>query len=199
MKHLLILLLAGSCRLAWAQTNAPMTNAPLTSALATNTPATNAPEQMIDITSDSCHYDGKTSRMIYLGHVVVTDLPKATLHCEQLTVDVPTAGGDPTNIVAETNVVVDYLDEKGQTNHVTADKAVYAYGVVNSVTNQTLTFTRFTPDNPMPKVVNPQFAATGEPLVYDLIAKQFSGGNFHMEFNIKSGAGTNASPFNILK
>lgn len=191
MKRLFILLLAGSCRLAWAQTNAPMTNMPAVSA-----PATNAPEQKIDITSDSFRYDGKTSQMIHLGHVIVTDLAKATLHCELLTVDMPTGGGDPTNIVAETNVVVDLLDERGQTNVVTADKAVYTYGVVNSVTNQLLTFSG---GDPMPKVVNPQFTATGEPLVYNLITKQFSGEHYHMEFNVKSGNGTNSGPFNLLK
>ena len=27
-----------------------------------------------------------------------------------------------TNIVAETNVVIDFTDDKGQTNHVTGDK-----------------------------------------------------------------------------
>jgi len=175
MKYLLSLLLAGSCGLAWAQTNAP--------------------ERQLDITSDSGHFDGKSSKMIYLGHVVVTDKARATMHCGQLTVDVPMSGGDPTNILAEIDVVVDVLDEKGQTNHVTADKAIYAYSVANTVTNRTLTFTG---GKPMPKVVNPQFTATGEPLVYDFVSKQFGGEHYHMEFNIKS-TGTNGTPFNLLK
>lgn len=191
MKLLLILALAGSCRLAWAQTNVAMTNMSPTSA-----PTTNAPERKIEITADSGHFDGKTSQMIYLGHVFVTDNAKTTLHCGQLTVDVPTGGGDPTNIVAESDVVIDYLDEKGQTNHITSDKAVYACTVVNSVTNTTLTFTG---GKPMPKVENPQFTATGEPLVYDFVTKQFGGTRYHMDLNLKAGSGTNASPFNFLK
>ena len=78
--------------------------------------------------------------MFYIGHVVVID-PKAKLWCGQLTVDLPAEGGRPTNIVAITNVVIDTLDDKGQTNHITADKAVYTYSVLNSVTNETITFT----------------------------------------------------------
>ena len=180
MKKIITLLLAGSCGFIWAQTN---------------TPTQNPPEQQIEISSASGHFDGITHQMIYLGHVFVTDA-KAKLHCERLTVDLPPVGGHPTNIVAETNLVIDVLDDKGQTNHITANKAVYAYSVVNAVTNETVTFTG---GNPMPKVENPQFIILGEPLVWNLVTKQFGGPNYRTIFNPNSGKGTNAAPLNFLK
>ena len=182
MKKILILLLAGTGSLVWAQTN---------------TPAQSPPEQLTEISSDSGYFDGNTRQMVYLGHVFVND-PKAKLHCGRLTVDLPPDGGHLTNIVAETNVVIDALDDKNQTNHITADKAVYGYSVANAATNETLTFTG---ENPMPRAENPQFIVMGEPLVLNLITKQYGGSNYKMIFkqNPNSGKGTNASPFDFLK
>ena len=181
MKFFIILALAGSCVCLRAQTTTPPTAQP--------------PETVI--TSDSGRFNGITHQMFYTGHVVVID-PKAKLWCEALTVDLPAAGGRPTNIVAITNVVIDTLDDKGQTNHITADKAVYTFSVVNSVTNETITFTG---GQPSPKVENPQFTIYGEPLVLDLVTKQYGGSNYRMVFKQapNAGNGTNASPFNFLK
>ena len=176
MKFFLILFLAGGCGLAWAQTNSP---------------AKAPKEQQIEITSDRGLFDQKTMQMTYQGHVVVTDKVKATLQCGQLTVNLPPAGGRPTNIVA-----------KGQTNYVTADIATYAYGVLTNnaviVTNETVTFTG---GNPTPKVENPQVVITGEPLVLNLATKQFGGMHYKMilKQTPTSSKGTNASPFNFLK
>jgi lipopolysaccharide export system protein LptA len=182
MKNILILLLAGSGSLIWAQTN---------------TPVQSPPTQLTEISSDSGHFDGNTRQMIYLGHVFVSDA-KAELHCGQLTLDLPPDGGHLTNIVAETSVMIDVLDEKGQTNHITADKAIYSYSVVNAVTNETITFTG---GNPMPKVENSRVIIWGEPLVLNLVTKQFSGSNYKTIFkpSLNSGNGTNATPFDFLK
>jgi len=182
MKRILFLLLAASAAPAWSQTNLP---------------APKTPESQVEISSDSGHFDGNTRRMIYLGHVFATDA-KSTLHCEQLTVDLPAAGGHPTNIVAEAGVVIDKWDEKGQTNHITADKAVYTYSVVKGVTNEVVTFTG---GNPTPKVENQQMIIVGEPLVMNLVTKQFSGQNYKTTFKQTPNAGgdTNASPLNFLK
>jgi len=182
MKILFILLLAASCSVIWAQTNAPA-----------RTPV----EQQTEITSKSWQFDQNTRQTVYFGNVVVTN-PKAVLHCEQLMVDLPPDGGHPTNIVALTNVVIVATDEKGQTNRITADKAVYTYSVVNSVTNEVIVFTG---GDPMPKVENPQFTGLGDPLTFNLITKQYSASNFKTIFKqtLNSAGGTNASPFNFLK
>jgi lipopolysaccharide export system protein LptA len=187
MKIILMLLLAVNGGFAWAQTNAPGTTAP----------ATNAPPAQTVIDSKYWQFDGNTRQGIYLGDVVVTN-PKGVLHCGQLIVDLPPDGSHPTNIVAVTNVVIDALDEKGQTNHITADKAVYTYSVVNSVTNETIVFTG---GDPMPKVETPQFTGLGDPLTFDLITKKYSASNFKTIFKQPPGLGngTNASPFNFLK
>ena len=58
-------------------------------------------------------------------------------------------------------MVIDFTDEKGQTNHVTSDKAVYVYKVQNGVTNETVTLTGNA------KVENAQGWLTGEPIVWN--------------------------------
>jgi len=177
-----MLLAAGSCRLATAQSNSPVT-----------LPKT--PEQTI-LTSDSAVFDGNSRQMIYYGHVYVTD-PKVKLTCAQLTVNLPPGGGQPTNIVAETNVVVDFTDAKGQTNHVTSDLAVYDYKVVGSVTNETVTFTGHT--NYPPRVEYPDYTITSEPLVWDRATGHFRFTSYKMILHQTLSGGTNSSPLNILK
>ena len=76
------------------------------------------------ISSDSADFDLTGHEAIYRGHVRVDD-PQMKLTCEQLIADVPQSGGHVNHIVAETNVVIDFMDNKGQTNHATGDKAVY--------------------------------------------------------------------------
>lgn len=166
---------------------------------------TNAPpkSQEIEIDSDSGYFDGISNLMVYLGHVYVTDHVKAKLHCERLTVNLN--GGNPTNIVAETNVVVDVLDESGQTNHITAAKAVYSYSVTSNsvadiVTNEIVTFTG---GDPMPRLSMPKGYVLADPLIIDILKKKFEyPGHVEMQFKqpANSRSGTNASsPFDVLK
>jgi lipopolysaccharide transport protein LptA len=182
MKKLLILLLLGVAGYGWTQTNAPATNAPVRK-------ATVAPQ--MDIYSDHSYFDDAKRQMIYYSHVVVK-YPAMKLTCEQLTVEVP-ATGQPTNIVAETNVVVHYTDQKGQTNLLTAGKAVYSYRLVNGMTNELVTFTDH------PRLDNAQMTETGEPFVWDNIKKTFNvtGGQTH--FKSMPNLGTNGSPLNFSK
>ena len=91
----------------------------------TNTPGTQpTPRGPTRISSKSADFDLAGHEATYRGHVRVDD-PQMKLTCERLVADMPQAGGHPNHIVAETNVVIDFTDEKGQTNHVTGDKAVY--------------------------------------------------------------------------
>ncbi len=54
----------------------------------------------------------------------------------------PAAGRRAHNhIVAETNVVIDATDDKGQKMHATGEKTVYVFAVQNGVTNETVTLT----------------------------------------------------------
>ncbi len=184
-----------------AQTNVP---APVTAAPepAAPKPANTKPaEQEIGVTSGQFVYDGTKSLAIYSDHVVVTN-GQGKLTCERLTINLPPQGAtnsQPTNAVAETNVVIDFLD-KGDTNHVTCDQAVYTYNVANAVTNETINFYGST-NNPA-EVQNVKFTMTGEPLVWDVVNQKFSGTNTVMHFHAPAdgGKGTNgASPFNLFK
>lgn len=191
-----VLIVASAIR---AQTNAPAAAAP-EPALPKPTNAKPA-EQEIGVTSGQFIYDGVKSLAIYFDQVVITNA-QGKLTCERLTISLPpqgTTNSQPTNAVAETNVVIDFTD-KGDTNHVTCDKAVYAYSVVNSVTNETINFYGST-NNPA-EVQNAKFTLTGEPLVWDVVAQKFSGSQNVMHFHApaEGGKGTNsASPFNLFK
>ena len=98
------------------------------------------------------------------------------LACEQLIADVPQAGGHVNHIVAETNVVIDFTDNKGQTNHATGDKAVYVYQEQGGVTNETITLTG------NPQMENAQGTLTGDAIVWDRQNNHLSASNQKMIF-----------------
>jgi lipopolysaccharide transport protein LptA len=126
------------------------------------------PRQATHIESDRVEFDMATSRAVYLGHVKVDD-PQLKLQCEQLTVDLPKTGGQPTNIVAEVNVIMDFADSQGQTAHATGDRAVYHYAVTGGVTNATVTLT-----GSPPKVDNVQGSLTGTEIIFDVVTRRMT-------------------------
>lgn len=142
---------------------------------------------------------------IYSGNVRVSD-PQMNLRCERLTADLPQTSGHPTNIVAQSNVVIDFADDRGRTNHATCDKAVYVFEVQNGVTNEMVTLTGHA------MVQNPQMILTGEPIYLDLFNKTLHADNQKMvlresmnglattneltttKINLPPGANTNFPP-----
>ena len=174
-KTIIFLVLAAAGLSSRAQTNVP--------------PATLPPHQPTEISSDSADFDLNIRRAIYRGHVSVVD-PKVKMQCGWLVVDLPSAGGHLQSVNAETNVVIDFMDEKGQAYHVTAARAVYDYHLTGSVTNETVTFTG------SPKVESTESTILSEPLIWDRAANKFKFFNEVMTFkqNLNSGAGTNGLP-----
>jgi lipopolysaccharide export system protein LptA len=175
MKRIIFLFLAGSCGLLRVQASSP---------------APGYSEQEVGIHSDHFYYDGKARELVYYDNVVATNA-QGQLTCGRLTILLPpesSLSGHPTNVVAETNVVIDFL-RNGDTNHISSDKAIYAYSVVNAITNETITFTGHA------RGENAKGWMTGEPLVWDNIANKFTGTDFKTMLKpaAKSGNGTNAS------
>ena len=111
----------------------------------------------------------------YYGNVRVDD-PQMKLTCAWLVADLPQNGGHINHIVAETNVVIDFTDEKGQTNHATSDKAVYNYNVQGAVTNETVTLTGNA------RAENAQVILTGEPIVWNRANGGLTATNEHTIF-----------------
>lgn len=172
-----------------AQTNVPGTNADaeILALVTTNAPPPKPPTPMTtQIGSDSADFDLKGRQAIYSGNVRVTD-PRMTLTCAQLTVDLPPAGGRINHIVAETNVVIDATDEKGATNHITCDKAVYDYNVQGMVTNDTVTLTG------NPQIVNAQGTNTAGVIVWDRANGHIRESSPHMSGENLGGAGANTN------
>lgn len=158
---LIVLAAAGPLR---AQTNtATNTNAvnEILALVTTNAPAAKSqPRGPTRIESDSVDLDLTAREATYRGHVRVAD-PEMKLSCEWLIADLPQTGGRINRIIAETNVVIDATDDRGQKMHATADKAVYVYSVTNGVTNETVTLTGH------PELSNAQGTSTGEVIVWD--------------------------------
>ncbi|HVU06989.1 MAG TPA: LptA/OstA family protein [Verrucomicrobiae bacterium] len=165
---IVIVVLAGFA--ARAQTNAEV------STIATNQPAAPATEPRAPtvIHSESWVLDNAARQTIYRGNVHVDD-PQMKLTCAWLVVDLPESG-HINHIVAETNVVIDFVDDKGQTNHATSDRAIYDFNVKDSVTNETVTLTGNA------RVENAQYTGTGEPIVWDRANNHFTSTNFTMIF-----------------
>jgi lipopolysaccharide export system protein LptA len=75
----------------------------------------------------------RRSNVYVWSEKVTVDNPQMQLWCELLTVEAPKLDKDRgkyNRATAETNVVIDWTDDKG-TNHATADKAVYTYTLTN--------------------------------------------------------------------
>jgi lipopolysaccharide export system protein LptA len=127
------------------------------------------------ITSTVVFFSNAERKLIYSGHVRVED-PQLILVCEQLTADLPSSGGHVDHLVALTNVVMDSVDEKGQTNHATSDMAIYDYKVQDGITNETITLSGNA------RAETAQVILWGEPIKYDRISGSLTAKNEHTIF-----------------
>jgi lipopolysaccharide export system protein LptA len=142
----------------------------------TNTHAATQPTRsQTVITSTVVFFSNAARQVIYSGNVRVDD-PQMKLTCEQLTADLPQSGGHINHLVALTNVVMDSVDEKGQTNHATSDMAIYDYHVQDGVTNETITLSGNA------KAENAQVILYGEPILYNRATGSLTATNQHMIF-----------------
>ena len=159
-----ILLLAAGLSLALAQTN---TN----SAVAPSRPGMpKLPRGPLDINADGpTVFDLNKRWATYTENVVVSD-QQMKLTCEWIEANLPLNGVPITNIVALTNVVMDFTDDKGQHTHATGDKAVYYFHVENGVTNETVTLTANPPAQP--KVTQGKDSMWGDDIVWDRTTDQ---------------------------
>jgi lipopolysaccharide transport protein LptA len=158
------------------------TNAPV--------PKPQPPLQPMRIESESVDFDLTARKATYHRRVRMDD-PEIKLICENLTADLPQEGGRINHIVAETNVVIDFTDDKGQTMHATGDKMVYDYAVQNGATNETVTLTG------NPELENAQGKSTGDVIVWDRARNHLDITNpkivFHQNIN-GATADTNSPP-----
>jgi len=191
MKLFWLILAAAPVLALNAQTNPPASPFPAATNAVVATASTNTPPRErppIEIWAEHGDFDLKNRIGVYTGDVRVTD-PQMKLTCEVLTATVPTNGSRMDSIVAERNVKIDGEDDKGRPVRVVSDKAVYAYKVVNSVTNETITLTGHVYVN------SAMFKGTGDPLIWDRINDTIHGENMRMEIQPEIKAGTNAPPF----
>ena len=127
--------------------------------------------------------NGLRQQMVYSGYVVATNA-MGSLHCDKLTIDLPSQGStnqQPTHALAENHVTVDFVKD-ADTNHITCDQAIYLYEVSKGETNDTITF--LGSDSVPAKMQNSKGWMTGQPLVYDNTHGNFSGVNVETHFRV---------------
>ena len=184
---LIVLLALASDRTPLAQTS---TNAVVEKATNADVLLLPKPRPPTQIKADRGDFDWEVRQATYYGHVRVDD-PEMQLTGEWLTANVPQAGEHVNHIVAVTNVVIDFVDGKGQTNHATGTKAVYVYQVEGGTTNETITLSG------NPQIDNSEGTLTGDVIVWDRVNNHLSATNPKMVFRQKPTgptAGTNMPP-----
>jgi len=152
----------------WAFSAAAQTN----SATPAPEPGTNAvtqknipaPRPPTDIFSDHGRFNLRSNVFVYDGNVRIDD-SQMELTCDLLTVEAPKLPPSEkyNRATADGNVIIDFIDDKGETNHATSERAVYTYSITNFVTNAFVVLT----GNPV--VTNTQGAFAGDPIVWDRI------------------------------
>jgi lipopolysaccharide export system protein LptA len=136
----------------------------------TNQPAVSRPQkEKITIHSEGPYQMDLNNRWItYQDRVRVIDR-QMVMTCEWLMANLPQPGEHITNIVAQTNVVGDFVDDKNQKWHVTGDRGVYAYHVQDGVTNETITLTGNPPEIEEGPDTN---TMTGDAIIYNIVTKK---------------------------
>ncbi len=183
MKKFILILTAGWCGLAAAQTNLPAPAVITT----TNKPAAMATNGPMDIYSDGAEFDMNLHLATYHGNVRV-NRPGTKMTCEWMVVDLPQGGEHLSHLVAMTNVVVDFTDAKGEKYHVTSAKAVYDYKVENNVTNELVTFTG------QPVATTATSIIESEPMIWDRVKNIFRFFNPKMHTIGGPATDTNGAP-----
>lgn len=108
-------------------------------------------------------FDINSRWVTYSDKVRVTN-GEMTMTCEWLEHNLPQNEEGITNIIAKTNVVVNFTDKNGRKGRGTGDKAIFFFHVQDGITNKTITLT----GNP-PKVQTGLTYLTGTNIVYDLM------------------------------
>jgi len=157
-----------------------------------NAPMVKPPAHVLQtrISADRGEFDMAGRQVTYQGHVRVDD-PEMKLTGEWLITDLPQAGEHVNHIVAETNVVIDFVDDRGQTNHATCARAVYSYEVKDGTTNEMVTLSGHA------KVENAEFVMIGEPITLNLTTRKITADNpvvTPRQSLLNPNAGTNSPP-----
>jgi lipopolysaccharide transport protein LptA len=196
MKTFWLILVAAPVLALNAQTNLPalevsaVTN-PAAATTSTNKPVLERPP--LHINSDAGYFDLKNRVFVYTNRVVVTDL-HSKLTCEVLTVEAPQMkDGKFYQATADGNVVMDFVDEKGQNNRATADKAVYTDSITNwisdSITNSTTNNIVILTGSPV--VTNMQGIIRGDPIIWDRIKQTVFAKNQETDIHLTGTNGPN--------
>jgi len=174
---LLILALACAVAVAPAQTNTATNGVESILALVTtNHPpvaATNPPSakpRYVHIQSAGpAILDFDNHWVTYSDNVLVSN-DEMKLTCEWIKAEFSAHGDQATNIVAETNVVIDFTDPKGKQGRAIGTNALYVFQVQDGLTNETVTLTGDPPE--IFEGQNYTNHTVASKVIYDLITRR---------------------------
>jgi lipopolysaccharide export system protein LptA len=133
---------------------------------------TNTVREPTRITSRTGEVHAKSNISILRTNVHVQD-SQMDLNCALLTLENPRLSeGKFLRATAEGNVVIDYIDAQGVTNHATATSAVYTYSTTNSMTNAFLVL-RGSPVI----ITNVNYKLEGDPVTWDRVTDTYKAEN----------------------
>lgn len=195
---LIILLFAAGPAITFAQTNPSTTSSnAIQTAAATNSPApvTRGPVMPATrgpttITADGpAECDLNNHSITYCDHVRVSDAD-VKLTCEWVKAIFPQNWERPTNIIAETNVIIDYIAQNGEKTHATGEKAVDIYQEENGQTNDTMILTGN--DLRKPRIEQARGYFTADKLIWDR-----THGKFYTEGQFEGVGNPDIAPPNL--
>jgi lipopolysaccharide export system protein LptA len=130
----------------------------------------------------------------YSDNVCVTN-DQMKLTCEWIKAEFSAKGDQATNIVAETNVVIDFTDPKGKQGRAIGTNALYVFQVHNGLTNETVTLTGDPPEIlEGPNYTNRTMTSK---VVYDLITRRVTfdspSGTYYGTTNRPTGTNSHGS------
>lgn len=114
----------------------------------------------------SDEYFVSPERALFQGGVRITH-PQMAWSCETLTVDLPPEGMHVESVLAQRQVVFNFIDNSGQVVKGAAEKALYQYKVSAGVTNEQMELT----GNPLIQTTNGVFR--NRVIVYDMTRDKF--------------------------
>jgi lipopolysaccharide transport protein LptA len=131
----------------------------------TNAPA--AADRNVVIDSNEWEFDLKAKVSVHRGNVRA-EAQGMHLTCEKLTAKLPATGSRIESFVGESNIVINFVDEKGQKYHGTGDKLIYTFAASAAATNETAELLGH------PVLETSQGSMTGDVMVYDLITRKLT-------------------------
>ena len=179
------------CLLVSAAQAAQETANPLAIASTNAAAAAAALKSPIVITSRTSEVNLRSNVVVYLGDVRVTE-DTMSLTSDFLVASMPQKGGRIERILAETNVVLNMTDERGQKVHGRGERLLYSYRATETETNEVVELS----GNPV--IETDQGKTSADVITFDRMTGRVRFQNPHMQIEQEGSLTNLLSPTSLL-